>query len=419
MSLFHFVVGILFLGDVLLIPVMPVAAYARRANGDPPLPTDDRVMSSYADAYGKWTAKCEQVLSLYQRTLGDSVRDYLKNHTDLDLNVATRDNILRIIEAITTRYGSWTTEKGEANFDAMKAIPHFTSVATANRGLKLYQDLVDERITWHARHQFDDSSSRTWLLERMSSWSVLSHLRETISGSILGDDTITYASCLLKLSQKLHDLTLQDLASKRYICTAATVALPEPSELSVSFAGKSVCYNCGGVGHFCNDCTIPYCHHCGHGWVSCEVPEFHHNSLCPRSHWTPSTRRPAKRSAPSSASAGAYRQQQPLPPQYRSFRPQSLSSESQRETGRSQSGSYYGQPTHRGRSGRSAPSARGRSAYAPPPVRAHEASLEQSQGEWVSIWQPNANVVQCDSADSYHQSEEYDWLSDANEDEET
>ena len=128
------------------------------------------------DVYGKWTGKFEQVLSLYMRTFGDTVKDNLKDHTNLDLNLATRENILLIMKSTTARYGSWTTEEGEAKFEEMKAIPHFTSVMTKNLGLKLYKDLLEERDTWHVRHQFDDSSSRSWLLERISARSIFSHL---------------------------------------------------------------------------------------------------------------------------------------------------------------------------------------------------------------------------------------------------
>ena len=87
--------GLVLKDDNRLIPFMPVHAYARRDHGGPPLPDDARTISTYEDAYGKWTVNCDQVRSLYKRVLGVIVESYLRT-TGLFLEESTRANIVAI-----------------------------------------------------------------------------------------------------------------------------------------------------------------------------------------------------------------------------------------------------------------------------------------------------------------------------------
>ena len=119
------------------------------------------------------------------------------------------------MKAVEEKFGNWTSEKGDANYKAMNAIPDFTSTLSVTQGLTMYTDLLEERATWHPRHQYDDSASRTWLIRRMSQWSELLFLKGHMDMLITKDDTVTYACCRDLLTAKLNTMVQAEIASKK------------------------------------------------------------------------------------------------------------------------------------------------------------------------------------------------------------
>ena len=121
-------------------------------------------------------------------------------------------------------------------------------------------------------------------------------------------------------------------------------------EFTTSFARTTTCCNCGGAGHYCNDCVVAYCFRCGNGWTNRQVSEYHHNSNCP---WVlPSVSMNRKRTVSGPPNVVPYRQQQPVHPQYRTPGGRGATPSSN-NAGRVNSGQHrpfhQGQPSFRGR----------------------------------------------------------------------
>ena len=100
------------------------------------------------------------VLVAFKEALSQSVQTYFRSITE-HYELATRENILRLIQLVRVRYGGYSVSKAQFNYDAMRTIPAFTSVASADNGLRMMDELVEQRIGWgNANEVFTDGQIR-------------------------------------------------------------------------------------------------------------------------------------------------------------------------------------------------------------------------------------------------------------------
>ena len=124
----------------------PVEALERISNGTGNH-DDENLKRDYIKSMNRWEDLCEKFLEDFMRTLGSNIRDYVEGELD-DMNLATRANIKLIIETVRLRFGTWSSEIGELNFMAGKAIPVFKSIKDVNEGVKKLTELIQERTSW-------------------------------------------------------------------------------------------------------------------------------------------------------------------------------------------------------------------------------------------------------------------------------
>ena len=171
--------GIVLQGDDIHIPIRPDAAINRMnaANVlDPPQPNDQYLIATYRKEFLIWTGMCEQVLAAFKEALSQSVQTYLRSAAE-HYELATRENILRLIQLVRVRYGGYSVSKAQFNYDAMRTIPAFTSVASADNGLRMMDELVEQRNGWgNANEIFTDGQMRNFLVGKLAKWSELSYV---------------------------------------------------------------------------------------------------------------------------------------------------------------------------------------------------------------------------------------------------
>jgi hypothetical protein len=106
---------------------------------NPPQPNDQYLIATYKKEFLKWTGMCDQVLAAFKEALSQSVQTYLRRVAE-HYELATRENILRLIQLVKVRYGGYCVLKAQFIYNEMKTIPAFTSVASADNGLRMLED---------------------------------------------------------------------------------------------------------------------------------------------------------------------------------------------------------------------------------------------------------------------------------------
>ena len=163
-------------------PIEPVAALnrLRGVGGAPPLPTDQRDKADLVKAIKFWKISCVTVLCSLLNVMTKTIISRIQS-TDLELEIASKENITLIIEWLNNEYGNWSDIRGTRNYDEMKAIPYFKSIESTHEGLRKLKLLRDERMSWNEPIQlFSDAFYKNWLLLRMENWDKLDFERNII-----------------------------------------------------------------------------------------------------------------------------------------------------------------------------------------------------------------------------------------------
>ena len=290
--------GIVLQDDNIHIPIRPDAAINRMdaANFlDPPQPNDQYLIATYRKEFLIWTGMCEQVLAAFKESLSQSVQTYLRSVAE-HYELATRENILRLIQLVRVRYGGYSVSKAQFNYDAMRTIPAFTSVASADNGLRMMDELVEQRIGWgNANEVFTDGQMRNFLVGKLAKWSELSYVK----GSIDVDPGLTYMECRELLGTtltRLQDELLLKTDEARLMSARASCLYAQQVDLvddrkdifssidqwQGSAASSNVlCFNCEGFGHLAYQCTAPWCYKCHAVWAAIDAPGYHLSTMCP------------------------------------------------------------------------------------------------------------------------------------------
>lgn len=307
-----------------------------------------KVMEYWKRADEVWVNLISRVITAFLKILTQDMRTFLVSK-NIDLEISTRPNFLAMVQLITNRYGVWSDERGQLNYNTMKAIPCFTDLVSTQSGLLEMDRLRRERISWNNPMQvWNDANMRSYLLEKMEVWDEL----KFAYNQCLSQPLWTYDQCLANLNtvtDRLENKSLLAKMVKKNPLLSHQVAIDSPSRSSSSldqlysqsagydegiqtfgvqwgpsgYAAPSdtrACNNCGMVGHLMRMCPAPYCRGCNKSWSSVESPGYHHNSSCPTSGvWIPSQmtsqlRFPGHQQQPRPPMQVSNRWQSPRPP---------------------------------------------------------------------------------------------------------
>jgi len=317
-------------GDAEDVPIRPVAVINRLAGIDvfnPPQPGDGAIADAYVKKKKIWDDKCQRVLGAFKRCLSKEVQDDIRE-VGTNMNVATRENILALIEATRMEHGSYKDGQAQLNYDQMRTIPTFKDVASTKAGLKRMSELIEEREGWNnAPELWTDSQKKQFLLNKMKDWPAIDFIHSTCDN----DPLITYAQCKLHLTRKIKKIQDVDLVTSRLSRELATKASPLYSHLAhemnqdkdmIYYADSSnssmlhqlhsntvsqvqplatrdsgvrkrlICYNCGQFDHFANKCLAPFCSRCWNDGLEHNHPV----QQCPVVRLRNSTRAPVQQS---------------------------------------------------------------------------------------------------------------------------
>ena len=311
-------------------PLRPDAAFARRdglAGWGMPTSFDEKLIADYLKISGSYAAKCQVIMASMKNALSTDVKLFLQISFP-GYKVATRGNILRMIDLLRNRYGVWSSVLGDRNYYQMKMIPKFTSIQGTQQALIDLQYLKTERDSWVEAPEniYPDSYYREWLHVRMKDWEPIKHLYNTIRAN----RALTFEQCKLMLLEIITDeiRSAQVALQEKAMLMAALAMVQSPAEQSqvrqppawgdstrhTEFGGDGIvatsaqahssqrtgytrrephrehspqpCFNCGIVDHMSYQCREPWCSVCGQHWPSNSHPDYHVYNRCTRTSST-------------------------------------------------------------------------------------------------------------------------------------
>lgn len=288
--------------DPIDVPDRPDQAIDRRNNvpgAGPPHPDDNRTISDWKKEQKTWESGCSIVLALFKRSITKIVRDYLVG-VPLNMTLATRDNIFELINGTQQRFGVYTPEKSQINFNLMVAIPKFRSVMDVITGMRKINDLYEERVAWgNVAEIWTDEQRKSFLLFKIREWPTMFF----ILGQIDADPLMPYADCVTLMMTKVTQLQNVDLLATKQAMELAVKVNPytQSSSLEHSMFGGAInvpqgsypsryipystvrgCFNCQGMDHYAINCPVLWCYICGSDWTATPAAtNIHHNSVCP------------------------------------------------------------------------------------------------------------------------------------------
>ena len=264
-------------------PHRPNEAYSRRDvpgwreefTGD-----DQKAIDNYIRQNHYWQASINFAVTAFLNMFDVKAQNDLELMMGQDdINRMTRLNLFDMIDAVTNRWGGWTPNKGEKNYNDWHNIRPFTSKESARTALLLCKEKRTERNGWNKESEvFSDEMYKNWLVQRMKGCTYFDHMRNTFEDDV----TLTFDVCQEKLTAKMaKDEDDENTTSNRqsgrtepqspvatYPRDTATVQYEsnqaiygegfQGTALTASPAGRQEhmrrCFRCNQLGHVANRC---------------------------------------------------------------------------------------------------------------------------------------------------------------------
>jgi hypothetical protein len=255
------------------IPIRPTGAI-NRMNNSTDNHGDRKKVKKWNEESGVWESKCAEVLALFKKTMAPSIKLYLKG-AFVNYKLATRANIMDIIEQANLKYGGHSQEKAELNYIMMRAIPSFLSVSLTSSGMQKMTELLEDRIEYNKPSEiWTDEQMKGFLRSKIIEWPELNLIKGLLD--LRPDATYQEAKDMLNgaikrisnqeliMSVQAHEMAIKvnPLFAKQSM-TDTNTPIPATSidewyaaAASSRQAGRgSGCYNCGMMTHWAIDCT--------------------------------------------------------------------------------------------------------------------------------------------------------------------
>jgi len=180
----------------------------------------------------------------------------------------TRNKLVHIWQSFVTMYGAPDGTNLFNNSMSLQAIPQFTSLAAAQKGLQEGQDLLTQRQEWGADYAWRNAEKTTWLLSKLEfpPFDVIGRAmrREQLELNpptfeavfarvhrecqILAQDHAKTVQTAYLQTQSLAVMAAQQEATSPYKGSKQNFQKPSPSKPNTG------CYNCGQQGHQKSQC---------------------------------------------------------------------------------------------------------------------------------------------------------------------